>query len=413
MSKATVVIGSSFGDEAKGLMTDFLVRKNKISAVVRFNGGAQAGHTVQTKDARHVFGHLSAGSFANADTYLSSDFIVNPTAFQQELQKFSKLHVNPPMVFVNKNCIVSTIYDMILNSLVELKRGSNAHGSCGMGINETVTRSAHKDYLITANDLQLFNLPNLTKTIQLIKSEWLPRRWNELELDEVVQKFTDNKFSKTESKMLSTFFNILSEVDPKKIAEKLIEDSFIFGRTVLRKNEYVFEGAQGLMLDEELGEFPHVTRSLTGLPNAIRAAHELDVSELQPLYIMRAYTTRHGNGPLAYTRSMDLPADKTNQPNMWQGSLRFGLLNLPKIKEFIQKDLDRSLSMAKSRDIKINTPELAISCLDQADSFEVVAIDGGIKKVKSTAMKDFVQTELGYNVRYTSHGPTAETVVQY
>ena len=74
---STVVIGANFGDEGKGLITDFEVRRTKARVVSRFNGGAQAGHTVHMGDKRHVFGHISSGAFAGAFTYLSSDFLVN------------------------------------------------------------------------------------------------------------------------------------------------------------------------------------------------------------------------------------------------------------------------------------------------------------------------------------------------
>ena len=76
---ATVVIGANFGDEGKGLITDFETRRQDAQLVARFNGGAQAGHTVVTDAGqRHVFGHISAGTFAGASTYLASTFIVNP-----------------------------------------------------------------------------------------------------------------------------------------------------------------------------------------------------------------------------------------------------------------------------------------------------------------------------------------------
>ena len=69
MKNIKVVIGANFGDEGKGLMTDYFASKSNKSLVVRFNGGGQAGHTVTTKDGRrHVFHHFGSGIFAGADT---------------------------------------------------------------------------------------------------------------------------------------------------------------------------------------------------------------------------------------------------------------------------------------------------------------------------------------------------------
>ena len=81
-----VVIGANFGDEGKGLMTDYFCKRLSESGSVlniRFNGGAQAGHTVVVptlgQQKRHVFSHFGAGSFVNGtDTYLSGNFILNP-----------------------------------------------------------------------------------------------------------------------------------------------------------------------------------------------------------------------------------------------------------------------------------------------------------------------------------------------
>lgn len=90
--KIKVVIGSGFGDEGKGLMTDYFCSsfpRDESVLNVRFNGGAQAGHTVVTPyGLRHVFGHFGAGSFLpNVVTYLSSEFLVNPILFRKEYGK--------------------------------------------------------------------------------------------------------------------------------------------------------------------------------------------------------------------------------------------------------------------------------------------------------------------------------------
>lgn len=83
---ARVVIGANFGDEGKGLVTDWLCAQG-AGVVVRFNGGAQAGHTVETPEGRHVFHHLGSGTFCNVPTYLSQYFICNPILFLHELER--------------------------------------------------------------------------------------------------------------------------------------------------------------------------------------------------------------------------------------------------------------------------------------------------------------------------------------
>jgi hypothetical protein len=104
---ATVVIGANFGDEGKGLAVDALaaragpsrhagLSRHSDAAVIRFNGGAQAGHTVVTEDGRrHVFSHVGAGAFAGAVTFLSRFFVVQPAIFAREAAELAETGLTP------------------------------------------------------------------------------------------------------------------------------------------------------------------------------------------------------------------------------------------------------------------------------------------------------------------------------
>ena len=134
-------------------------------------------------------------------------------------------------------------------------------------------------------------------------------------------------------------------------------------RAVLQARPVVLEGAQGLLLDQTHGAFPHVTRSNTGLANALDIAVESGIQALDVTYVTRAYLTRHGAGPLAN----ELPSkpyadivDLTNQPNAYQGSLRFAYLDHDHLAAAIQQDLQS----AKKTPVACRAT-LAVSCLDQ------------------------------------------------
>jgi adenylosuccinate synthase len=152
--KAYVVIGACFGDEGKGLTTDYLAAKHvSESLVVRFNGGAQAGHTVQTANGqRHVFKHFGSGCFAGSPTFLSEYFICNPILFRTELEQLHKFGLTPK-IYVHPEAVVSTQYDMMINQIVEEIRSNSRHGSCGVGIGETVERNIHPQFAIQVQDL--------------------------------------------------------------------------------------------------------------------------------------------------------------------------------------------------------------------------------------------------------------------
>ena len=126
--KAIAVIGANWGDEGKGLMTDYHSDENTL--VIRFNGGPQAGHTVHRWPLRHEFHHFGAGTLAGASTFLSKHFLNNPVLYFEELKI---LHAKDfePAVFVHPDGLVTTPWDMMINQMIEEHRGTARHGSCG------------------------------------------------------------------------------------------------------------------------------------------------------------------------------------------------------------------------------------------------------------------------------------------
>lgn len=400
----TVVIGANFGDEGKGLITDFETRRLGAKVVARFNGGAQAGHTVVDGDKSHVFGHLSSGTFAGATTYLSSDFIVNPLALKKEVDAMLKMRVQQDIVAAHGYARVSTIYDMLINGIIETARGDKRHGSCGMGINETVTRHAMGPQLLV-RDLALRHF-DLGAFFKEVADVWVPFRLQQIGLD--MTHIND------------TYRRILRE-DPRAHAE-VMKNSFVDIVPVFdddpilsRQQVVVFEGAQGLALDEELGAYPHVTRSRTGLVGAINAAEEIQCQELNPVYVTRVYLTRHGAGELAHEGEKicdhDL-VDRTNVLNQWQGNFRYAPLNLPQLKRFIELDYARA-SMRKTK-VHIGKPNLAVTCLDQVgDKVRMIAINGVAVEIPTADAEDYIANAIGVNLSHSSRGPSASDVTYH
>lgn len=167
------------------------------------------------------------------------------------------------------------------------------------------------------------------------------------------------------------------------------------------------------MLDEELGVFPHVTRSITGLVNAAECASWAWVDEgIQPIYVTRAYATRHGAGELKHEReSITLGGsvgDSTNVPNEWQGKIRFAPLDLRELKSFIDRDYQRALATA---DISIEKPMIALTCLDQLGPYaSVYDCRGQLVTPHREDLPAFVTEQLGVTVSMISRGPTSNDV---
>ena len=388
------VIGAGFGDEGKGLLTDYLTRKLGPSdtLVVRVNGGAQAGHTVTTDQHRHVFSHFGAGTLAGSKTYLSSNFIVNPFAFLREWDQLAEIGYTPE-TWAHPLARVSTIWDIAYNQLQEISRGKDKHGSCGLGINATITRNQDPSAMLNLQDSYWAT----DRALERIQEYYAP----------LLAQYADIP----EYESYVPMFDIGREW---QLIERMLEKLEIGKYSYRRESNAIFECAQGLGLDELMGEFPHVTRSITGLASAIHAAVEMNVTEITPVYVTRCYVTRHGAGPLDWEDlAMDFSqvVDPTNKPNAWQDSLRFAPLDLTTMYENIGADWERSQAMATVFNIKLNTPEVAITCLDQFD--QIVYVHPNTDQLVTVPSKEFIshlKSQGQVKVKYTSWGPRATDV---
>ena len=173
--KAIVTVGLGFGDEGKGATVDFLTRHYDARWIVRYSGGAQAGHNVQLPDGRrHTFSQFGAGTLAGAQTYLGPRVVVCPDTLGPEAQHLAELGVENPhqALTMHPDCLLSTTYHMSMNRMREIDRGGDRHGSCGLGIGEA--RSywlKHGLDSVTASDLE--NRPVLVYKLRLLRDRML------------------------------------------------------------------------------------------------------------------------------------------------------------------------------------------------------------------------------------------------
>lgn len=401
MRHARVVIGSSFGDEGKGLLTDYFVRTLGGSGVLvaRFNGGAQAGHTVETEEGvRHVFSHFGAGSLAGADTLLTRHFIANPILFQRERAELERIGVRP-RVAVDPRAIVTTPYDMLLNEMAETARGPARHGSVGLGINETVTRSEDASFRLTVGTA-LRDPDAAAATLRSIRQAWVPRRAASLGIEAEVERRSELIGSEG---LIGHWLDVLGEflrcVEVRRDTD------------VLREHErVVFEGAQGLALDQDRGTFPHVTRSSTGVRNVVELMDELPPADLSVVYATRGYLTRHGAGPL----DGELPEkpfpgvhDRTNVDHRFQGSLRFALLDVAALQRRIAEDFGDTRRLDRAAGIRMG---IAVTCLDQLSEIARWTSAGEIVEGSPDDLVDAIASHLPAEEVFVSRGPRAADV---
>ncbi len=372
--KAIAVIGANFGDEGKGatvnqLVSGFRKEKQRIATVVRFNGGPQAGHTVEAKVNgkmhRRVFSSLASGSLQGVETYLDQQTLVEPKSFMTEYQDLVLKADSWPTVMIHEDAMIITPFDVCLNQVQETLRGGEAHGSCGHGIGTTMERNlAGVDLSFLDFDRKsshdLINLLDGIRERVLVKVRKLEIQDSSY-LDRVVKFLKDDSVVERFLNLRSGFTNMRQNLH-LGIADKI----------QAREEEVViYEGAQGLLLDQDNQEyFPHVTHSKTGSHNILESVKEngLELSEVH--YVTRPYLTRHGNGPwgkaaVSEANSQNWGArieDKTNVHNQFQGSLRFARMTVDTLRARILTDFQNVKEVFPNCKIK-----LAVSCLDHLE----------------------------------------------
>lgn len=338
MPNVKVVIGANFGDEGKGLMTDYFcaeaINKKESCIVALCNGGAQRGHTVVTPDGtRHVFHHFGSGTLVGANTYLSERYILNPMTFRKEYEELEAMGFSPK-VYAHWNCRWSTPFDMIVNQMLEDSRGDKRHGSCGMGIWETIVRYNSTSWTYS---LRTFNVMS-----EEIKFNWLK---------DLLKTYVEKRIQKANFFEWGKWIDILySDV----LIYNFIDDvAFMCDNITWTTSEIlqsydtvVFENGQGLLLDQNQTKYgDNTTPSNTGIKNPHEIISKyLPNANVEVCYVTRTYMTRHGAGSFESECNKaeinSLIEDKTNVPNPYQGSIRYGLLDAKALAERIKADIN-------------------------------------------------------------------------
>ncbi len=317
--RAIILVGLGFGDEGKGAWTDRLARTLKADLVVRYSGGSQCGHNVEWNGYRHTFSQFGAGTLAGVPTYLGPQVIINPQALVREGMALRAVGLKPNLR-IHPQCLVSTIYHQRLNQLRELTRNLR-HGSCGHGIGET--RRYWLNYgadAIIAQDLWDQSL--LHHKLELCRQRLL------IEAERLIH--SDFDVSKSFELAKYSLLPILARAEAQTLAT--IGHEWIKLATQLPPYTLaIFEGAQGVLLDEWHGFHPHTTWSTVTPHYALELAAASGASQITTLGVTRTYLTRHGQGPLpSYDKALtDQLLDPGNPYNQWQGSLSCGWLDLP------------------------------------------------------------------------------------
>ena len=389
--KVTAVIGMNYGDEGKGHITNYLSNEHTLN--VRFNGGAQASHAVYLADGRsHIFHHFGSGSLRGARTLLASQFIVNPLIFVSELYELSS-KVPLREVFIDPRCIVTTPYDMLINEYTARTKGSN--DTVGCGIHETVERSAFSQLAINARDFMEKTDDELVEILTRISKEYLPFRLEALKFD--YRDFQAFAIKTINTRAIKEAFLKFRGLMRDKMVVIWSDDNLIdkFVAKDTKNRQVVFEGAQGMLLDQDRSEyFPYLTRSNTGVKNVMEILKTVRQSfDFEAILVTRAYLTRHGDGPMLNDTVPHYAniTEPDNDHNPFQGKMRYGYLDRNWYKKAI----------AETELITQLPVRTAVTCCDH--------LTGEFKIHDSGSLCNTIITELD-NIKLLSSGNTEKDI---
>jgi adenylosuccinate synthase len=327
---AILLADLGFGDAGKGSIVDYLTRTTGAHTVVRYNGGAQAAHNVITPDDRHhTFAQFGSGTFVRGTrTHLSRFMMIHPLAMLAEERHLRSLGISDAFqrLSIDREALVTTPFQQSANRIKEIARGAGRHGSCGMGVGETMSDwLTYGAEVIFAGDLKDLRL--LRKKLNFLRDakiaeleELLKTLSNGKQARDELHVFYDPDIVDTTADVYKHLSGLISIVEPAHL-DKILQGP---GTTI-------FEGAQGVLLDEWYGFYPYNSWSTLTFKNADTLLQENDFDgEAFKLGLVRAYATRHGAGPFV-TEDDDLTAhvqDAHNQNNDWQREFRVGYLDL-------------------------------------------------------------------------------------
>ena len=249
-----VVMGAQWGDEGKGKIVDFLAEKAKY--VVRYAGGANAGHTIVVDGKKYALHQVPSGIlYPGKSVFLGSGMVIDPEALFKELQMLKDNGIDwEGRVFISDRA------HLTLPGYREMDKSRDAArkrpiGTTGRGIGTTYSMKSERD------------------GIRVADLDW-DEKWNDL--DDADKKFLEQY----KEQLISMRVNI---------AAKMFE---------YRNENILFEGAQGAMLDIDSGTYPYVSSGASGSYGAASGAG-IGPKALDKIYgVFKAYETRVGNGPM-------------------------------------------------------------------------------------------------------------------
>lgn len=272
----TFIFGSQWGDEGKGKIVDFLAKETDY--VVRFHGGNNAGHTVVNKFGKFPL-HLVPSGICHPKTkcLITNGVILDLEVLLNEIKLLNDSGIKTlERLFISPRCHLIMPYHKILDRLYEEAKGKGKTGTTGRGIGPTYADK------VSYNGLRVYDFLNKKLFAQKLE----------------IQLQIKNKVIKALGGEPLSFKSVLRKFTPyrNKIKPYIAETLSILQEAQLKKKSILFEGAHGFFLDNDWGTYPFCTAS-TIVPGSINSTCGLPIIPSRIIAVVKAYTTRVGEGP--------------------------------------------------------------------------------------------------------------------
>lgn len=292
-----IVLDCLYGDSGKGKIIDYLVESYKINYNLRFQGGANAGHTIKVKDKTY-YTHLLPSGIINKDCIciLGNGMVINLEDLFKELEQFKCSSTNVKMM---SNAHITLNIHKLLD-----KKKNGYLGTTNKGIGPSYADKMNRI------SLRLFDVINLNETLLKQKLETIYDLYVNYELyEESDNNSLTNAHNRIRKTKYKNYLNIYLEEDlitlvkySDKLKKMIINTNYIKNIFSNKNNNILIEGANGLMLDIDHGSYPYVTSSncsiggvFTGL--GLNLNDIANFKEFEIIGVLKSYVTRIGTGP--------------------------------------------------------------------------------------------------------------------
>ncbi len=329
--KADVILGLQWGDEGKGKIVDFLA--SKYNVIARFQGGPNAGHTLEFENIKHVLHQIPSGIFRNnTRNIIGNGVVLDPVVFKKEIDALKKLNVEPFYnLYISKRAHLIIPTHRLLDAALEQSKGDDKIGSTLRGIGPAYQDKIARQGL-RVGDVILNDFREKYIKLKSLHEKQLAHLTFNYDLDSLEKDF-------------------FAAVDFLK-KFKIVDTEYLLNNALSSQESVLAEGAQGSLLDIDFGSYPFVTSSNTTCAGVCSGLGIPPTKVGQVFGIFKAYCTRVGSGPFP-TELNDQTGEDLRKAGHEFGATtgrprRCGWLDLPALKYAVMINGVSQLFMMKS-----------------------------------------------------------------